>query len=197
MRHRMAGFKLGRNTAHRKAMWRNMAISLFTHEQISTTVPKAKSLQPFIEKIITLARRGDLHARRRVISMIGDPIMVKHDADPDVNLNKYGELVGGPRVVKKLFDELGPRFADRKGGYSRIVRLGTHRIGDGADLCVIQLVGNEEGPNVSGQHSRRREKANRRMEYAAAVRKGFNAPAVEAEAPASDDATGDEEAKSE
>lgn len=182
MRHRVSGYKLGRTTAHRRAMWKNMAVSLFTYQQITTTVPKAKSVQPFVEKLITLAREGDLASRRRVLQMIGDPIMVKGDSDPDVKLNAYGELVGGPRVVKHLFEEIGPKYKDRDGGYTRIVRIGTHRIGDAADLCVLQLVGDEEGPQVKGQHSRRREKANKRMEFAAKLRRGPAASAAVSEA---------------
>jgi len=146
MRHRVGGYKLSRHTHHRRAMWRNMAVSLFTHGQITTTIPKAKSVQPFVERLITLARKGDLAARRRVIAKLGDLIMVKGDDDADVKRNKYGEVVGGPRLVKKLFDEIAPTYADRSGGYTRVVRLGTHRIGDGGDLCVLQLVGGEDGP---------------------------------------------------
>ena len=192
MRHRVGGFKLGRDTEHRKAMWRNMAISLLTHGQITTTVPKAKSLKPFVEKLITLAKKGDLAARRRVIQKIGNPIMIKFDEDPDVQRNKYGELINGPKLVKRLFDEIGPRYSDRAGGYTRIVRLGKHRIGDASDLCVIQLVGDESGPQVSGQYSRRRDKANKRMEFAAKLRKSASANASQAPAaeasPESDNA---------
>ena len=171
MRHRVKGYKLGRDTEHRKAMWRNMAISLFTYGQITTTVPKAKSVQAFVEKLVTLGKKGDLAARRRVIQQIGDPYLVRSDDDENIVRNRYGEVVGGPRVVKHLFDEIAPRYADRDGGYTRIVRLGKHRLGDGGDLCVIQLVGNEEGPQVSGQYSRRRDKATRRMEMAARLRR--------------------------
>ncbi len=172
MRHRVAGFKLGRDTEHRRSLRRNLAVALFTHGQITTTIPKAKSVKPFVEKLITAARRGDLASRRRVIAQLQDRIMVKHADDDDVTRNKYGELVDGPRVVKKLFDEIAPGYADRPGGYTRIVRLGQHRIGDGGDLCVLQLVGQEQtGPQVSGQYSRRRDKANHRMEIAAKLRK--------------------------
>ena len=176
MRHRVMGRKLGRKTNHRKAMWRNMAVSLFTHEQITTTVPKAKSVRPFVEKLITAARKGDLASRRRVIQMLGgNQIMLR--AEDDIERNRYGEITeqgraGAPRIVNHLFDEIAPRYADRPGGYTRIIRLGKHRIGDGSDLCVLQLVGDESGPQVSGQYSRRREKANRRMERAARFRKG-------------------------
>jgi large subunit ribosomal protein L17 len=186
MRHKVGGFKLGRDTEHRKAMWRNMTISLLTHGQITTTVPKAKSLKPLVEKIISLAKKGDLASRRRVIQKIGNPIMIKFDEDPDVSRNKYGELVDGPKLVKRLFEVIGPRYVDRPGGYTRIVRLGKHRIGDAGDLCVIQLVGDESGPQVSGQYSRRRDKANKRMEFAAKLRKSMKAAPVADAAPAAE-----------
>lgn len=205
MRHRVRGYKLGRTTSHRKAMWRNMAISLFTHGQITTTVPKAKSLQPFVEKLITMARKGDLAARRRVIKHIGDPYMVLREDAEGLVRNRYGEIVGGPRVVKHLFDEIGPRYADRNGGYTRVVRLGKHRLGDGGDLCVIQLVGDEQGPQVKGQYSGRRDKANRRMELAAQLRKARVAgqspaqeeAAVATEAPAEEPSSDQQQTKSE
>jgi len=172
MRHRIAGYKLGRDTEHRRAMWRNMAASLFSHGQITTTVPKAKSVQPFVEKMITLAKKGDLASRRRVIAQLRDRIIVLNDEDDGVDRNRYGEVRGGPRLVKKLFDEVAPRYKDRAGGYTRIVRLGRHRIGDGAELCVLQLISEDDtGPNISGSYSRRREKANRRMAFAAERRK--------------------------
>ncbi|WP_432799717.1 50S ribosomal protein L17 [Poriferisphaera sp. WC338] len=183
----MAGRKLGRNTAHRKALWRNMAVSLFTHGQITTTLPKAKSLKPFVEKLITAAKKGDLASRRRVIAALGtNRILIRGDDDENIERNKYGEITKAmrsraPKVVQHLFDEIAPKFADRNGGYTRIIKLGKHRIGDAADLCVLQIISDEDtGPQVSGQSSRRREKANRRMERAAAARKGA---AVE-EAPA-------------
>ena len=182
MRHRVAGYTLGRKTQHRRAMWRNMAVSLLTHGQITTTLPKARSVQPFVEKLITAAKKGDLASRRRAMRMLGqDHIIVTSEDDASVQRNRYGEIVraGGkqmaPRIVKHLFEEVGPRYADRDGGYTRIIKLAQHRIGDGADLCVIQLVGQEEGPQVAGQFSRRREKANKRMEFAAQLRKGGKA----------------------
>ena len=181
MRHRVGGFKLGRNTAHRRAMWRNMAVSFFTHGQITTTVPKAKSIQPFLEKLITLAKKGDLASRRRVLAEIGDRPLIQFDDDPAVSRNRYGEIVDSPRVVKNLFEEIAPKFADRDGGCTRIIRLGTHRLGDGGDLCVIQLVGDEEGPQVSGKNPRRK-RANKREEYAAKLRKGTAGEAAAEEA---------------
>ncbi|MEO1237201.1 MAG: 50S ribosomal protein L17 [Planctomycetota bacterium] len=187
MRHRVYGRTLGRKTNHRTAMWRNQAIALFTHNQITTTIPKAKALQPFVEKLITAAKKGDLASRRRVIAKLGgDPVMIRDEDDENVERNKYGEVVGGTKISKHLFDEIAPRYADRDGGYTRIIKLGVSRIGDGSDLCVIQLVGTEEegGPQVSGSNSRRRDKANKRMEFAAKLRKG--AAPVSEESPAED-----------
>lgn len=193
MRHRMSGYKLGRDAEDRRALRRNLAVALFTHGQITTTLPKAKSVQPFVEKLITAARVGTLAARRRVIAELQDRIMVKNDKDETVTRNKYGELTGGPRVVKKLFDDIAPRYAERAGGYTRIVKLAKHRIGDGSDLCVLQLVGTEEGPQVAGQYSRRRDKANGRMEFAARLRKAKSDEAKSA-APKADEAPKSEEA---
>lgn len=200
MRHRKAGYKLNRTTAHRQAMLRNMAASLFEHGQITTTVPKAKALQPFVEKIVTKAKKGDLHARRQVIAMLGNDrtafawshlpkgaseeeqnkVQAQREftqgffdipeAD-QVERNRYGELRKAPRLVKHIFDNVAPRFADRAGGYTRIVKLGRHRLGDAAELCVIQFVGNEEGPEIGGRPSTRRRQADRRTAYAAKLRK--------------------------
>lgn len=117
MRHRKKGRKLSRTASHRKATLRNMAASLFLHERIETTTAKAKELRPFAERLITLGKRGDLHARRLAAAKIGDR-----------------------DIVGKLFDELGPRFAERPGGYTRILKLG-NRKGDAADMSLIELVG--------------------------------------------------------
>ncbi|MCC7146015.1 MAG: 50S ribosomal protein L17 [Phycisphaeraceae bacterium] len=189
MRHRVAGYKLGRDSEHRLAMRRNMAIAFFTHGQITTTLPRAKSVQPLVEKLITIAKRGSLHARRQVIQALGNPFLVDFDVKtvdpaevPQYKINRYGELTRGPRVVQKIFNEIAPSYSDRQGGYTRIVKLARRRVGDGGALCVLQLVGKEEGPQVAGQFSRRRDKANHRMEYAAKLRK---AKAAEPAAPAS------------
>ena len=195
MRHRVAGRILGRKTNHRRAMFRNMAVSLFTHGQITTTLPKAKAVRPFVERLISAAKKGDLHARRRVLAQLGgDQVMVKHDNDDDVVRNKYGEVTGGPRVIKHLFEEIAPVYADRNGGYTRIIRLGKHRIGDATDLCVLQLVREEDtGPQLAGSRARR-AKSNKRMEFAAKLakaNKADDAPAEEAvAAPA--EGTGEE-----
>lgn len=184
MRHRVAGYKLGMDTEQRTALWRNLTIALFTHGQITTTIPKAKSVKPFVEKIISKARRGDLAARRQVIAKLGgNPIQVVGDTDEQVTRNRYGEVTKGPRIVKKLFDEIAPRYADRPGGYTRIIKLAKHRIGDGSDLCVLQLVGDEEGPQLGGQGIRRR-KADKRAVFAAKLRKGKAEQAEATAAPA-------------
>jgi len=116
MRHKRQGRRLGRTTSHRKAMLSNMAIALFQHEKIETTEPKSKELRRTAEKLITLAKRGDLHARRRAARTIRDKV-----------------------ILKKLFDDIGPRYAERNGGYTRIIKLGT-RFGDGAHMAMIELV---------------------------------------------------------
>ena len=116
MRHRKAGRKLNRTASHRKAMFANMAASLITHEQIVTTLPKAKEIRPIVEKLVTLGKRGDLHARRQAISQIQD-----QDA------------------VKKLFDAIATRYATRNGGYLRIMKAG-FRQGDNAAMAVIEFV---------------------------------------------------------
>ena len=212
MRHQRAGYRLGRTTAHRAATLRNLAVALFEHGQITTTIPKAKAVQPMVEKIITLAKRGDLHARRQVIAKLGrdrksfDWLFVPKAASdeekaavgrlrdrasaffnvPDssqVERNRYGELRSSPKIVKHIFENVAPRFKDRAGGYTRIIKLGRHRIGDAAELCVIQFVDAEEGPEIGGKPSTRRRQADRRTAFAAKLRKEAAAkPAPEAAA---------------
>ncbi len=186
MRHRLFGRKLGRKTNHRKALFRNMAVALFTHGQITTTVPKAKALKPFVERLISAAKKADLHNRRRVIAALGGDknMMVSEDAE-NVVRNRYGELTSAPKIVKHLFDNIAPKYQGRDGGYTRIIKLGTNRLGDGADLCVIQLVGNEEqgAPQLAGNRTRR-AKSNKRMEYAAKLAKAGAAKAEVATAVA-------------
>jgi len=124
MRHGKSGRKLGRTSAHRKAMFRNMVTSLFEHERIVTTEHKAKELRPIAEKMITLAKRGDLHARRQALGYIQSK-----------------------DVVAKLFGEIQEQFADRQGGYTRIIKTGM-RQGDAAPMAIIELVGYEEDLGV-------------------------------------------------
>lgn len=131
MRHQVSGRHLGRTTGHRVALRRNLAASLFEYETISTTPQKAKFVKPFAEKLITLAKGGTLHNRRRAISMLQDRDICKvEDGDPV----KVGS------VIQKLFNEIGPRFAERNGGYTRIVALPFRRIGDNGQLVLLQLV---------------------------------------------------------
>jgi len=120
MRHRKSGRKLGRTSSHRDAMFRNMVTSLFEHERIVTTKEKAKELRPIAEKMITLAKRGDLHARRQALSYIRSKA-----------------------VVEKLFTNIKDQFAERKGGYTRILQTGVRK-GDAASMAIIELVGYEE-----------------------------------------------------
>jgi len=120
MRHGKSGRKLNRTASHRKAMFANMATALIKHEQIVTTLPKAKEMRPIIEKLITLGKRGDLHARRQAISQIQDK-----------------------EQVKKLFDVLGERYKERTGGYARVMKAG-FRYGDSAPMAVIELVDRDE-----------------------------------------------------
>ena len=137
MRHRVAGRKLSRTKEHRLAMRRNLVSSLFEHETISTTIEKAKEVKPFAEKLITLAKKGDLNARRRAISLLGNR---------DIVALEDGVEVKKGTVISKLFSELGPRYLDRPGGYTRIIRLSLKRLGDNGQLVLLQLVGNEEAP---------------------------------------------------
>jgi large subunit ribosomal protein L17 len=135
MRHRVAHRKLGRVTPHRLALLRNLATALFERERIRTTLPKAKELRPFAEKLITLAKREDgrLHARRLAARQLQDPA-----------------------VVQKLFDTIGARFATRPGGYTRILRLGP-RQGDGAEMAYLELVGYEYKPAGKPEKTARKD----------------------------------------
>ena len=189
MKHGVYGRKLGRHTNHRIAMWRNMAIALFTHEQIVTSIPKAKSLKPLVEKLISAAKEDTIHNRRRVIAKLGgDQIMIKSEDDESVERNKYGEVTGGTKIVKHLFEEIAPRYKDRDGGYTRIIKLGVNRLGDGTDLCVIQLVGSEPtgGPTAKGKFSRRRNKADKRTAFAKSRSAGGGSAAAEKPAAEAD-----------
>ena len=136
MRHRVSGRRLSRTSEHRLAMRRNLAASLIEHETISTTIEKAKEVKPFAEKLITLAKKGTLAARRRAIAMLGDRDIITYE---DGKATNKGTIIG------KLFSELGPRYLDRPGGYTRIIRLSLRRLGDDGRLVLLQLVGEDEG----------------------------------------------------
>ncbi len=127
MRHRMGGRKLNRTSAHRSAMFANMAAALIKHEQIKTTLPKAKELRPIVEKLITLGKRGDLHARRQAYAQLRDDV-----------------------IVAKLFTVLKDRYATRQGGYSRVLKAG-FRYGDCAPMAIIELV--DRDPEAKGKDS--------------------------------------------
>jgi large subunit ribosomal protein L17 len=142
MRHAKAGRKLNRTSSHRTAMFANMAASLIEHEQIVTTLPKAKELRPVVEKLVTLAKRGDLHARRVAASRLRDEAM-----------------------VHKLFDTIGPRYAERQGGYIRVLKAG-FRYGDNAPVAVIEFV--DRDPEAKGAEDRARREAAEAEEQAVA-----------------------------
>jgi len=201
MRHGRAGYRLGRTTAHRASTLRNLAVGLFEHGQIVTTIPRAKAVKPMVEKIITAAKTGNLAARRAIIAKLGRDRMIFEwlflskkpteqetefvakmrdqrsqffdlPASSEVERNRYGELRKSPKVVKHIFDTVAPKFADRAGGYTRIVKLGRHRIGDAGELCVLQLVGNESGADIGGKPSTRRRIADKRTAYYAQLKGG-------------------------
>ncbi|HKZ07368.1 MAG TPA: 50S ribosomal protein L17 [Methylomirabilota bacterium] len=134
MRHGRANYKLGRLTAHRWAMFRNLLVALFRHERIMTTEAKAKAVRGLADQMVTLAKREDLHAKRQVLSMVPDET-----------------------VVKKLFDTIASRFADRNGGYTRIIHAGT-RPGDRAPMVLLELVDRPEAPREKGKKAAKAEK---------------------------------------
>ena len=154
MRHRVAGRRLGRTKEHRLAMRRNLVASLIQHETISTTIGKAKEVKPFAEKLITLAKKGTLAARRRAISLLGNRDIVNEEDGQSV---KTGTVIG------KLFSELGPRYLDRAGGYTRIIRLSMRRLGDNGQLVLLQLVGPDE---VSTKRSKPKKRSRKKSEHA-------------------------------
>jgi len=158
MRHRRAGRKLGRTTAHREMMMRNLVTSLMLYEKIITTAAKAKELRSVAEKMITLAKREDLHARRQAAEVLNDD-----------------------KALKKLFETIGARYRDRNGGYTRITKL-DYRMGDGAPLAAIEFVGIEPAPEAKGEKAagtgRRRRRRRRGKGGAAAAEKEAEATAT-------------------
>jgi len=143
MRHRLSGRKLNRTSAHRKAMFRNMSVALLKHEQIKTTLPKAKELRAVVDRLITLGKRGTLHTRRQALSRLNnDPI-----------------------ITDKLFTTLAERYADRQGGYTRVLKAG-FRYGDNSPMAMIELVdrdpdakGQDSGPALDGDDQSEEDKA--------------------------------------
>jgi large subunit ribosomal protein L17 len=155
MRHKEAGWKLGRNTSHRRSLLRNLVTSLILEERIETTVPKAKAMRPNVEKMITLGKRGDLSARRRAAAYLMTSA-----------------------AVDKLFDTIGPRFGDREGGYVRIVRTGWQK-GDGAEKAFIELLGSEKVLD-----EKRQKRAEGRAKRAAETKKAMEEADAQAKAEA-------------
>jgi large subunit ribosomal protein L17 len=160
MRHKVAGWKLGRTTAHRRALLRNLVTSLILEERIETTVPKAKAMRPLVEKMITLGKRGDLAARRQA----------------------HAYLMTSA-AVDRLFETIGPRFGDREGGFLRIVRAGWQK-GDGADKAFVELLGSEKL-----QEEKREKRATARAKRAAEAKKAMEEAEAQSQAsgPAEDE----------
>ncbi len=144
---------MGRTKEHRLAMRRNLVASLIQHETISTTIEKAKEVKPFAEKLITLAKKGTLSARRLAISRLGNRDIVN---DEDGKAVKTGTVIG------KLFSEIGPRYLDRPGGYTRIIRLSMRRLGDNGQLVLLQLVGKDES---SKKHKKPKKHSRKKPEH--------------------------------
>lgn len=167
MRHRRAGWKLGRNTEHRRALLRNLVTSLIVEERVETTITKAKAMRPHVEKMITLGKRGDVAARRQAASFL---------------LTR--------EAVSKLFDTISPRYGDRAGGYLRIIHSG-FRLGDGADTAFVELLGSEKTLD-----EKRQKRAEIRAKRAEEKRKALEeAQAAEGQPPAEPEAAKKEEEK--
>ncbi len=167
MRHNVSGRKLNRTAAHRKALYRNLVTALFKHERIQTTVPKAKEARVVAEKLITFAKRGDLHARRMAARKLFEPA-----------------------VLQKLFEEIGPRYAERPGGYTRIMRLGPRK-GDNAELAILELVDNTARPKHLDSLKRKRARkvlvAEEKAEAKAAIEEAAAEAAEETSEETSED----------
>jgi large subunit ribosomal protein L17 len=166
MRHKVAGWKLGRNTSHRRSLLRNLVTSLILEERVETTIPKAKAMRPHVEKMITLGKRGDLAARRQAAAYL-----MTRDA------------------VDKLFETIGPRFGDRQGGYLRIIRAGWQK-GDGADKAFIELLGSE-----AVQEEKRQKRAEIRAKRAEEAKKAMEEAEAQAKAEAGPEPAAGEETK--
>jgi large subunit ribosomal protein L17 len=182
----MFGRQLSRDTEHRKAMRRNLVQSLFEHGKVRTTLPKAQEVRAMAEKLITLARTGTLTARRRVIAALQDRRLV------DKNQEFIEE--GSKTVIQKLFNDIAPRFADRRGGYTRIIKLSDYRIGDGGSLVLLQLLTEESAPKGTARRSAglRRKRNERRHQFATRAARARNAAAASApEAPAAESPAGE------
>jgi large subunit ribosomal protein L17 len=163
--HMIAHRQLSRDTEHRKAMRRNLIQSLFEHGKVRTTKPKALEVRSLAEKIITLAKKNTLNSRRRVIQLLQD----RRLTDKDQEFIKEGSKT----VVQKLFNEIGPSFKDRNGGYLRIIKTAEHRIGDGGSLVSLQLLSIDAAPKGQARKSAglRRKRSERKHAFASKVKK--------------------------
>ncbi len=172
MRHMIRGRQLSRDTEHRKALRRNLVQSLFEHGKIRTTLPKAKEVRAFAEKLITLARENTLNNRRRVIQLLQDRRLVDDEQE-----------FTGQTVIQKLFDEIGPAFVDRAGGYTRIIKTSDFRIGDGGDIVVLQLITVDAAPTGTARRTaglRRKRNERRRVFAKTALKTGAESKPAEA-----------------
>lgn len=164
MRHNVSGRKLNRTPAHRKMLYRNLVTALFKHERIQTTVPKAKEARSVAEKLITFAKKGDLHSRRMAARKLNEP-----------------------EVLQKLFAEIGPRYAERPGGYTRIMRMGPRK-GDAAEIAILELVDGKARPKVKDTMKRKRARRvleqEEKAEAQAALQEAHDAKAEAQEAAA-------------
>jgi large subunit ribosomal protein L17 len=161
MRHNVSGRKLGRTPAHRKMLYRNLVTELFRHERITTTLPKAKEARRVAEKLITKAKAGDLHSRREAAKKLNDPA-----------------------VLQKLFAEIGPRYAERPGGYTRILKLSGGRKGDNAEEAILELVDSSVRPKVTDSLKRKRQRRIMKIEERAEAKAALAEAAAEADAAA-------------
>jgi large subunit ribosomal protein L17 len=166
MRHNVSGRKLNRSPSHRRMLYRNLVTSLFRYERIQTTIPKAKEARSLAERLITFAKAGDLNSRRQAAKKINDPA-----------------------VLKKLFEEIGPRYSERPGGYTRILRLSGVRRGDSAEVAILELVDSKAKPKVQDSKKRRRQRRILKIEEKAAEAAPAAAAADVAETAAAEDDT--------
>src|SRR5438874_6333323 len=167
--HLIRGRQLSRDTEHRKALRRNLTQSLFEHGKVRTTLPKAQEVRAFAERLITEARKNTLTARRRVIAALNDRRLVDEDQEFITNDNGRNKT-----LVQKLFEEVAPKFTDRPGGYTRIIKLADYRIGDAGSLVLLQLCTEESTPKGTARRSAglRRKRNERKHQFASRVLKG-------------------------
>ncbi|MGQ9650018.1 MAG: 50S ribosomal protein L17 [Phycisphaerae bacterium] len=209
MRHLVARRKLNRTSEHREALRRNMAQSLFEHGQITTTLPKAKDLRPFVERLITLgrkARSGNLAARQRLTAMLGDRSMIPSDYQEQYEdmtdaarakvmrmrsgrRHRLGQARGGQKftavsIVHHLINEVVPRFEGRPGGYTRVIKLGPSGRNDNAQMAVLQLLGEEESPGTVTRPEKTARQRRTERRYAAAAKAAKKSRAAQSEAAA-------------